>query len=184
MEKKIEGTLINQKYEALAKISNAKKYTKKHFAPLFRHERRDVIAAAERGNAAEFISELPDGYDTPLTRIFEDNGTELSGGQWQKLSVARAFYKKSDILILDEPTASLDAIAEEEIFKQFSELAKGKISIFVSHRLSNAVTAGKIVVIGGGRLIEMGTHEELMARGGEYHRLFSTQAQHYIASEQ
>ena len=148
------------------------------------HTPEAVRAAAISGNADSFISSLSDGYDTPLTRMFEENGAELSGGQWQKLSVARAFYKKSDILILDEPTASLDAIAEEEIFKQFSELAKGKISIFVSHRLSNAVTAGKIVVIGGGRLIEMGTHEELMARGGEYHRLFSTQAQHYIASEQ
>ena len=148
------------------------------------HTDEAIKAAAVSGNADSFISNLRDGYDTPLTRMFEENGAELSGGQWQKLSVARAFYKKSDILILDEPTSSLDAIAEEEIFNQFSELAKGKISVFVSHRLSNAVTAGKIVVIGGGRLVEMGTHEELMALGGEYFRLFSTQAQHYIASEQ
>ena len=148
------------------------------------HTPEAVKAAAISGNADSFISAFKDGYDTPLTRMFEENGVELSGGQWQKLSVARAFYKKSDILILDEPTSSLDAIAEEEIFNQFSELAKGKISVFVSHRLSNAVTAGKIVVIGGGRLVEMGTHEELMALGGEYYRLFSTQAQHYIASEQ
>ena len=148
------------------------------------HKRDDVESAAISGDADVFIKALPRGYDTPLTRMFEEDGIELSGGQWQKLSVARAFYKKSDILILDEPTSSLDAIAEEEIFNQVSELAKGKISVFVSHRLSNAVTAGKIVVIGGGRLVEMGTHEELMALGGEYYRLFSTQAQHYIASEQ
>ena len=148
------------------------------------HTADAVKAAAVSGNADTFISSLSNGYDTPLTRMFEENGVELSGGQWQKLSVARAFYKKSDILILDEPTSSLDAIAEEEIFNQFSELAKGKISVFVSHRLSNAVTAGKIVVIGGGRLVEMGTHEELMAHGGEYYKLFTTQAQHYISSEQ
>ena len=144
----------------------------------------EIRNAAVSADADGFINELTSGYDTPLTRIFEDDGIELSGGQWQKLSVARAFYKKSDILILDEPTASLDAIAEEEIFKRYYELSKGKISIFVSHRLSSAVTAGRIVVLGGGKVVETGTHEELMAKGGEYHRLFTTQAQHYIAGEQ
>ena len=147
------------------------------------HGPERVFAAAEAGNAASFINELPAGYDTPLTRMFEENGVELSGGQWQKLSVARAFYKDSDILILDEPTASLDALAEEEIFSQFSRLSEGKISIFVSHRLSSAVTAGKIVVLDDGELIEVGTHEELMARGGEYYKLFSTQAHRYTGKE-
>ena len=147
------------------------------------HEREEVIAAAEAGNAADFISRLPVGYDTPLTRMFEEDGIELSGGQWQKLSVARAFYKNSDILILDEPTASLDALAEEEIFGQFSRLSEGKISIFVSHRLSSAVTAGKIVVLDDGALAEMGTHEELMAKGGKYYKLFSTQAHRYTGAE-
>ncbi len=143
------------------------------------YTKEDIVRAARSGNADDFIASLPDGYDTPLTRIFEENGSELSGGQWQKLSVARAFYKDSDILILDEPTASLDALAEQEIFNQFSELSKGKISIFVSHRLSSAVTAGKIVVIDNGEVIEIGSHEELMAKGGEYFKLFSTQAQRY-----
>ena len=146
------------------------------------HKREDVIAAAKSGNADGFINNMPDGYDTPLTRMFEENGAELSGGQWQKLSVARAFYKDSDILILDEPTASLDALAEEEIFRQFSILSEGKISIFVSHRLSSAVTAGKIVVLDGGELAEVGTHAELMEKGGIYHRLFTTQAQRYTGS--
>ena len=131
------------------------------------------------GDADEFIENLPRGYDTPLTRMFEEDGIELSGGQWQKLSVARAFYKDSDILILDEPTAALDALAEQEIFDQFAELAKGKISIFVSHRLSSAVTADKIVVLKNGVISELGTHAELMERGGDYHLLFSTQAQRY-----
>ena len=139
----------------------------------------DIALAAERASADDFIGKLPIGFDTPLTRMFEDDGIELSGGQWQKLSVARAFYKKSDILILDEPTASLDAIAEKEVFEQFLELGKGKITVYVSHRLSSATSAGKIVVISDGKIIETGTHHELMELGGEYHRLFTTQAERY-----
>jgi ABC-type multidrug transport system fused ATPase/permease subunit len=138
-----------------------------------------IESSAKASDADFFIRKLPAGYDTPLTRMFEENGIELSGGQWQKLSVARAFYKDSDFLILDEPTASLDAIAEQKIFDQFSVLSEGKLSIFVSHRLSSATSADRIVVLGAGRLIELGTHEELMARKGEYYHLFSTQAKRY-----
>ena len=145
------------------------------------HERDEVILAATRGNSHDFIEKLPNGYDTPLTRMFEDDGIELSGGQWQKLSVSRAFYKDSDILILDEPTASLDAIAEKEVFDRFSELSKDRLTVFVSHRLSSAVGASKIVVIDGGEVAEVGNHDELMALGGKYHNLFSTQAKRYIS---
>ena len=143
------------------------------------HNDEDVRLAANRGNATDFIEQLPHGFDTPLTRVFEEDGIELSGGQWQKLSVARAFYKESDILILDEPTASLDPLAEQEVFNQFASLSRDRITIFVSHRLSSAVTASKIVVLDGGTVAEEGTHEELMAREGKYHALFSTQAQRY-----
>ena len=144
------------------------------------HEREDVIAAAHRGDADGFIEKLPEGYDTPLTRMFEEDGIELSGGQWQKLSVARAFYKDSDILILDEPTASLDAIAEKEVFDRFTELSEDKLTVFVSHRLSSAVGASKIVVLEQGRIAEIGNHEQLMSLGGRYHELFTTQASRYI----
>ncbi len=139
-----------------------------------------ITDSAESANAADYINRLPEGYETPLMRIFERNGTELSIGQWQKLAIARAFYSDSDILILDEPTASLDAIAEQEIYSQFEQLRKDKTTIFVSHRLSSATTASKIIVLEYGELIEMGNHKELMAKEGRYYELFSTQAKHYV----
>ena len=141
-----------------------------------------VREAATQANAQIFIDKLEEGYDTPLMRYFEPNATELSIGQWQKLAIARAFYSDADILILDEPTASLDPMAEQEIFNQFDALRADKTTIFVSHRLSSAVIASKIVVLEYGELIEEGTHKELMAKGGKYYELFSTQANRYIES--
>ena len=145
--------------------------------------RERIESSAVDANADSFIKRLPAGYDTPLTRMFEENGIELSGGQWQKLSIARAFYKNSDILIMDEPTASLDPLAEQDVFNRFAELSQGKISVFVSHRLGSAVTAGKIVVLSGGEVREMGTHEELMSLGGIYTHLFTTQRDRYLAEK-
>ena len=144
------------------------------------HDR--VVDSAKAANVEEYIQSLPDAYDTPLTRFFERTGTELSGGQWQKLAIARAFYADSDVLILDEPTAALDAIAEQEIYNQFESLRKDKTTIYVSHRLSSATTASKIVVLEYGKIIEEGTHKELMAKEGRYYELFTTQAKHYIES--
>ena len=139
--------------------------------------------AARQANAEDYIMSLPNAYDTSLMKYFDQNGIELSIGQWQKLSIARAFYSDSDIIILDEPTASLDAIAEQEIFNQFDHLRKGKTTIFVSHRLSSATIASKIIVLEDGKLIEEGNHKELMALGGKYHKLFSVQAQRYMTSD-
>lgn len=140
-----------------------------------------VVSAAEQSAAADYISRLPEGYGTPLMRIFEPNGMELSIGQWQKLAIARAFYADSEVLILDEPTASLDPIAEQEIFNQFDALRSKKTTIFVSHRLSSATIANQIIVLENGCLIEKGSHRELMALGGKYHELFATQAKRYIS---
>ena len=148
------------------------------------HAEGDVKNAAVCANADAYISKLPDGYDTPLMRVFEPNGAELSIGQWQKLAIARAFYSRSDILILDEPTASLDPIAEQEIFNQFDQLRHDKTTIFVSHRLSSATIASKIIVLEYGRLVEEGTHRELMEKRGKYYELFETQARRYIENTQ
>ncbi len=142
----------------------------------------EIIAAAKQSDAFDFINKLPKGIDTPLMKFFEEDGIELSTGQWQKLAVARAFYGNNDILILDEPTASLDAIAEQEIFDQFDSLREGKTTVFVSHRLSSAVGADKIVVINNGVVVEEGTHAELMKKNGEYCKMFSTQAKRYKES--
>lgn len=143
----------------------------------------NIHEAARQSAAEEYINALPDGYDTPLMRIFEPNGRELSIGQWQKLAIARAFYGESDVLILDEPTASLDPLAEQEIFRQFDLLREDKTTIFVSHRLSSATVADQVIVLEDGQVIENGTHAELMALGGKYHTLFTTQAERYLAEK-
>ncbi|MBR2730580.1 MAG: ABC transporter ATP-binding protein, partial [Clostridia bacterium] len=142
-----------------------------------------IADAARQSGADAFIEKLERGYDTPLMRYFEDSGVELSIGQWQKLAIARAFYSDSDILILDEPTASLDPLAEQEIYNQFDTLRKEKTSIFVSHRLSSATVADKIVVLEYGEIAEIGDHKSLMEKRGKYHELFSVQASRYQQTE-
>jgi len=142
-----------------------------------------VKHAAKQSTSSEYIESLPDGYNTPLMRFFEHTGTELSIGQWQKLAIARAFYADSDIMILDEPTASLDAIAEQNVFNQFDKLTHDKTTIFVSHRLSSATIADQIIVLENGRLIEKGNHQELMDMQGKYYDLFTTQSKRYLQSK-
>ena len=155
------------------------------YGDIHREMREDEAKAAAIQSAAdEYITALSDGYDTPLTRIFEENGIELSGGQWQKLAIARAFYASSDILILDEPTAALDPMAEQEIFRQFDALRADKTTVFVSHRLSSATIASKILVLEYGKILEEGTHRELMAKEGRYYELFTTQAERYLAESE
>jgi ABC-type multidrug transport system fused ATPase/permease subunit len=151
------------------------------FGDITREDDARMRASAQASGAAEFVEKLKVGYDTPLMRIFEIDGTELSGGQWQKLAIARAFYGDGDVIILDEPTAALDPMAEQEIYNQFDRLRKDKTTIFVSHRLSSATVASKILVLEYGRIIEEGNHTELMAKKGRYWELFTTQASRYIS---
>jgi ATP-binding cassette subfamily B protein len=135
--------------------------------------------AAEMGMAHEFIDKLPQKYDTQLGKWFK-GGRELSGGQWQKIALARAFMRsKADLLVLDEPTATMDAAAESSIFEHFRELSRGKMTILISHRFSTVRMADQIVVIDKGRIVEQGSHEQLMKLGGQYAYLFSLQAQGY-----
>jgi len=135
--------------------------------------------AATKGLADEFIENLPENYQTQLGRWFQ-SGQELSTGQWQKIALARAFMdKKADILILDEPTASMDAAAEAAMFEHFRELSRDKITILISHRFSTVRRADQIIVIDQGRIVERGTHEELMSMQGHYATLFTLQAEGY-----
>ncbi len=136
-------------------------------------------SAAAQGLAAEFVAELPKGYQTQLGKWFKD-GRELSGGQWQKIALSRAFMRKdADILVLDEPTAAIDAGAEAEVFAHFRELTKTRIAIVISHRFSTVRMADQILVLEGGRIVERGSHESLMAAAGRYADLFQLQARGY-----
>ncbi|MDI1451800.1 ABC transporter ATP-binding protein [Polyangium sp. 6x1] len=135
--------------------------------------------AITRGGAEEVLAALPGGLDTQLGRWFKD-GTELSGGQWQKVALARAFMREeADVLVLDEPTAALDAEAEHAVFERFRKLAEGRTTFVVSHRFPTVRMADRILVIDGGRVIEEGTHAELVEKDGRYARMFALQAEGY-----
>ena len=125
------------------------------------------------------VARLPKAYETFMTRTFDEQGVELSGGEQQKLAISRAFYRDAPVIILDEPTAALSPQAEDELYKRVNQLSGRKTILFISHRLSSCRMADRILVFDGGRLIEQGPHESLMKQGGLYSTMFHTQAQNY-----
>ena len=136
--------------------------------------------ACDISGASEIIKDWENGFDSVLGRYYADNGKDLSGGQWQLVGLARAYFKESEYMILDEPSAALDPISEDRIFKQLYHLSEGKSSVTISHRLSNTTLADKILVIGDGHIIEQGSHFELLKQNGKYAELFRLQASKYI----
>lgn len=143
-----------------------------------RDDRAAIERAAQRSLADEVIRKLPLGYDQPLGRRFR-NGVDLSGGEWQKIAIARAYLREAQVMILDEPTAALDARSEFEVFERFRELSEGKTTLLISHRFSTVRMADRILVLKDGGIVELGSHAELLAANGLYAELFNLQAEGY-----
>ena len=142
------------------------------------HDRSRIRQAAARSLADRIIEGLPKAYDQPLGKRFQD-GADLSGGEWQKIAIARAYMRDAEVLILDEPTAALDARSEYEVFQRFRDLSRGRTAILISHRFSTVRMADRILVLENGRVAEAGSHEALVASGGRYAELFDLQASGY-----
>ena len=141
-------------------------------------EASSVARSRQRSLASSLLPELPNGYRQMLGRRFA-GGVDLSGGQWQKVALARAYMRDAELLILDEPTAALDARAEHEVFTRFSELMSDRMAIVISHRFSTVRMADRIIVLGEGRVLEEGSHDVLVGHGGVYAGLFEMQAAGY-----
>jgi len=154
-------------------------------SPAHLDDEAGIIAAARQAGALDLIEALPLGWDTVLSREYAD-GADLSGGQWQRVALARALFAirhGARVLVLDEPTAWLDVRAEAEFFDRFLEITAGATTIVISHRFSTVRRAEQICVLDGGRIVEQGTHEALVARGGRYAEMFLTQAARFTGPE-
>ncbi|MFR8315643.1 ABC transporter ATP-binding protein [Eubacterium ventriosum] len=146
-------------------------------------DKNRTMEALERSGLDEKINKYENKIDTMLLRIFDPNGVDLSGGERQRLAMARALYQNREVLVLDEPTAALDALAEDRMYQEFNQMVKGKTAIFISHRLSSTRFCDKIVMFEDGRIIEEGTHEQLINANGKYRNMFQVQAQYYKDKE-
>ena len=138
-----------------------------------------MLTALDEATFTDRLQKLDDGIDTPLTREFAERGVNLSGGETQKIAIARAFFRRAAVTVMDEPSAALDPVAEAEIYSRFHEATQGRTTLFVSHRLASYRFCSRIAVFSGGRIAESGTHEELLRRGGKYSEFWNAQAEHY-----
>ena len=140
---------------------------------------KKAVLAAEEAGLGEKIASLPKGIHTELLKIVDEEGVDFSGGEKQKLALARALYKGARIVVLDEPTSALDAIAEQQLYQRFDHMIGNKSAVYISHRLASTRFCDKVAMFKDGQMIEYGSHEELMEKGGEYAHMFEVQAQYY-----
>lgn len=143
-------------------------------------DKRFAESCLENAGFGEKLKELPSGVDTEVLKVIYDDGTDLSGGEKQKLALARALYKDSPVVVLDEPTAALDALAESKLYGDFDKLIGGKTAVYISHRLSSTQFCSEVAMFRDGEMVELGTHKELLERGGAYAEMFRIQAQYYV----
>ena len=141
---------------------------------------KKIFHCIEQGGITEdILSKLRQGIDSTMTREFDDDGVELSKGQWQKIAIARTYFKNADVIVFDEPSAALDAEAEDKVFESFCDITKNKTGIMISHRISSSKIATRVIVLDGGKIVEEGTHEALLESGGLYAKLYNLQKSKY-----
>lgn len=142
-------------------------------------DENQINKAIEKGNLQEVIKKLPKGMDTILGKEYDKDGEDLSGGQWQRVILSRAYMGEPDVLILDEPTAAIDPIEEMRMLNQFKDIVKDKTALLISHRIGFARMSSRISIMDSGKIIESGTHEELLKLKGKYYELFTSQEELY-----
>ena len=147
-------------------------------------DRKKLLDVLDKAGIGERVQQLPHKEDTVLYKDFDEDGVEISGGEAQKLAIARALYRDAPFVVLDEPTAALDPISEFEIYRRFNNFTDGKTAIYISHRLSSCRFCDKIIVFQEGQIVQQGSHETLLAQGGAYSALWHAQAKYYVTAEQ
>ena len=141
---------------------------------------KKILSSMEKGGITQdILQKLRQGIDSTMTRTFDDDGVELSKGQWQKIAIARTYFKNADVIVFDEPSAALDAESEDRVFESFQDISKNKTGIMISHRISISKIATKVIVLDGGKIVEEGTHDELLKAGGLYAKLYNLQKSKY-----
>ena len=175
----LNGVSNKQAYQELSKGTNIYPIPKQPTPQKTEQERQLVVDSLKKAQFGDVLEKMPKGIDTYLTKEFEEDGFVCSGGQAQKVAIARVFAKNPDVVILDEPSSALDPIAEYNMYHNMMEASEGKTVFFISHRMSSARMADRVLFLEHGRIVEEGTHQELLGRNGRYAEMFRLQAQNY-----